>query len=128
MVGLVIVSHSSKIAEGVRDLALQMAPDYQQLIPAGGLEDGTLGTDTMKILEAVRTANDGDGVALLVDLGSGIMSAETAIELLDREFPARIADAPLVEGAVVAVIEASTGASLDEVIEAAEGVRGEEKL
>jgi dihydroxyacetone kinase phosphotransfer subunit len=128
MVGLVIVSHSSKIAEGVRDLALQMAPDYQQLIPAGGLEDGTLGTDTMKILEAVRTANDGDGVALLVDLGSGIMSAETAIELLDGEFPARIADAPLVEGAVVAVIEASTGASLDEVIEAAEGVRGEEKL
>lgn len=128
MVGLVIVSHSSKIAEGVRDLALQMAPDYQQLIPAGGLEDGTLGTDTMKILEAVRAANDGDGVALLVDLGSGIMSAETAIELLDGEFPARIADAPLVEGAVVAVIEASTGASLDEVIEAAEGVRGEEKL
>ena len=92
------------------------------------LEDGTLGTDTMKILEAVRAANDGDGVALLVDLGSGIMSAETAIELLDGEFPARIADAPLVEGAVVAVIEASTGASLDEVIEAAEGVRGEEKL
>ncbi len=128
MVGLVIVSHSSKIAEGVRDLALQMAPDYQQMIPAGGLEDGTLGTDTMKILEAVRAANDGDGVALLVDLGSGIMSAETAIELLDGEFPARIADAPLVEGAVVAVIEASTGASLDEVIEAAEGVRGEEKL
>ena len=128
MVGLVIVSHSSKIAEGVRDLALQMAPDYQQLVPAGGLEDGTLGTDTMKILEAVRAANDGDGVALLVDLGSGIMSAETAIELLDGEFPARIADAPLVEGAVVAVIEASTGASLDEVIEAAEGVRGEEKL
>ena len=128
MVGLVIVSHSSKIAEGVRDLVLQMAPDYQQLIPAGGLEDGTLGTDTMKILEAVRAANDGDGVALLVDLGSGIMSAETAIELLDGEFPARIADAPLVEGAVVAVIEASTGASLDEVIEAAEGVRGEEKL
>ena len=128
MVGLVIVSHSSKIAEGVRDLALQMAPDYQQLVPAGGLEDGTLGTDTMKILEAVRAANDGDGVALLVDLGSGIMSAETAIELLDGEFPARIADAPLVEGAVVAVIEASTGASLDEVIEAAESVRGEEKL
>ncbi len=128
MVGLVIVSHSSKIAEGVRDLALQMAPDYQQLIPAGGLEDGTLGTDTMKILEAVRAANDGDGVALLVDLGSGIMTAKTAIELLDGDFPARIADAPLVEGAVVAVIEASTGASLDEVIEAAEGVRGEEKL
>lgn len=128
MVGLVIVSHSCKIAEGVRDLALQMASDYERMIPAGGLADGSLGTDPMKILEALRSANDGDGVALLVDLGSGIMSAEAAIELLEGEFPARIADAPLVEGAVAAVIEASTGASLEEVIRAAEDVRGEEKL
>lgn len=128
MVGLVIVSHSGKIAEGVRDLALQMASDYERMIPAGGLADGSLGTDPMKILEALRSANDGDGVALLVDLGSGIMSAEAAIELLEGEFPARIADAPLVEGAVAAVIEASTGASLEEVIRAAEDVRGEEKL
>ena len=128
MVGLVIVSHSSKIAEGVRDLAGQMAPDYQNLIPAGGLEDGSLGTDPMKILDAMKTANEGDGVALLVDLGSGIMSAETAVELLDGEFPARIVDAPLVEGAVVAVVEASTGASLDEVVAAAEESRGELKL
>ena len=61
-------------------------------------------------------------------IGKNASGKTTAIELLDGEFPARIADAPLVEGAVVAVIEASTGASLDEVIEAAEGVRGEEKL
>ena len=128
MVGMVIVSHSSKIAEGVCDLALQMASDYEKMIPAGGLEDGALGTDPMRILDALRSANDGDGVAVLVDLGSGIMSAEAAIELLDGEFPARIADAPLVEGAVVAVIEASSGASLEEVIQAAESARGEEKL
>ena len=128
MVGMVIVSHSSKIAEGVCELALQMASDYEKMIPAGGLEDGALGTDPMRILDALRSANDGDGVAVLVDLGSGIMSAETAIELLDGEFPARIADAPLVEGAVAAVIEASTGASLEEVIQAAESARGEEKL
>ncbi len=128
MVGIVIVSHSCKIAEGVCDLALQMASDYKKMIPAGGLEDGSLGTDPMRILDAVRSANDGDGVAIFVDLGSGIMSAETAIDLLDGEFPARIADAPLVEGAVVAVIEAATGASLEEVIQAAENARGEEKL
>ncbi len=128
MVGLVIVSHSSKIAEGVCDLALQMASGYRQMIPAGGLKDGSLGTDPTRILDAIRSANDGNGVAVLVDLGSGIMSAETAIDLLDGEFPARIADAPLVEGAVVAVIEASTGASLEEVIHAAESARGEEKL
>lgn len=128
MVGMVIVSHSSKIAEGVCELALQMASDYEKMIPAGGLEDGSLGTDPMRILDALRSANDGDGVAVLVDLGSGIMSAEAAIELLDGEFSARIADAPLVEGAVVAVIEASTGASLEKVIQAAESARGEEKL
>ena len=128
MVGIVIVSHSCKIAEGVCDLALQMASDYKKMIPAGGLEDGSLGTDPLRILDAVRSANDGDGVAIFVDLGSGIMSAETAIDLLDGEFPARIADAPLVEGAVVAVIEAATGASLEEVIQAAENARGEEKL
>ena len=125
---MVIVSHSSKIAEGVCELALQMASDYEKMIPVGGLEDGSLGTDPMRILDALRSANDGEGVAVLVDLGSGIMSAEAAIELLDGEFPARIADAPLVEGAVVAVIEASTGAALEEVIQAAESARGEEKL
>ena len=128
MVGLVIVSHSVKIAEGVCDLALQMAPGYRQMISAGGLEDGSLGTDPMRILEAIRSANEGDGVVVLADLGSGVMGAETAIEMLEGEFPARLADAPLVEGAVTAVVEASTGASLDEVVRAAESVRGEEKL
>jgi len=128
MVGLVIVSHSAKIAEGLRDLALQMAPDYDRLIPAGGLEDGTLGTDPMRILDAVRRADNGDGVVILVDLGSGIMSAETAIDLLDGSVPARIADAPMVEGAVMAVIEAAAGASLEEVIQAAENTRNDSKL
>ena len=128
MVGVVIVSHSCKIAEGVCDLALQMAPDYANLIHAGGLKDGALGTDSMRILEAIRAANDGDGVAILTDLGSSIMSAETAVELLEGAFPARIADAPLVEGAMIAVVEASTGASLEEVIQAAENTRSAHKL
>ena len=128
MVGLVIVSHSWKIAEGVRDLAQQMAPDYNGIRCAGGLEDGEIGTDAIRILEAIRDADEGDGVALLVDLGSGILSAETAIELLDGELPARIADTPIVEGAIVAAVEASAGASLDEVIQAAEDIRGDYKL
>ena len=128
MVGLVIVSHSWKIAEGVRDLAQQMAPDYDGIRCAGGLEDGEIGTDAIRILEAIRDADEGDGVALLVDLGSGILSAETAIELLDGALPARIADTPIVEGAIVAAVEASAGASLDEVIQAAEDIRGDCKL
>ncbi len=128
MVGVVVVSHSGRIAEGVCELALQMAPGYGQMIPAGGLEDGTLGTDPMRILEAFRSADSGDGVAVLADLGSAVMSAEAAVELLEGAFPVRIADAPFVEGAVTAVVEASSGASLEEVIRAAENTRGEKKL
>ena len=125
---MVIVSHSGKIAEGLRDLALQMAPDYDHLIPAGGLEDGTLGADSMRVLDAIRRADNGDGVVILVDLGSGILSAETAIDLLDGAVPAKIADAPLVEGTVMAVIEAAAGGSLEEVIRAAESTRNDGKL
>ena len=128
MVGLVIVSHSRSLAEGVVELAQQMARDYQGLKSAGGMEDGSLGTDALRIMEAMREANEGDGVAVLADMGSGVLSAETAIELLDGEFPARIADAPLVEGAVSAAVEASCGASLDEVVRAAEDAKGVSKL
>ena len=128
MTGIVIISHSSKIAEGVCDLALQMAPGFSSLIPVGGLEDGTLGTDPVRIMEAIRHVDQGDGVVLLADLGSGIMSAEAAMELLEGDISVWIADAPLVEGAVVAVVEASAGASPEEVIRAAESTRGENKL
>ena len=123
MVGLVIVSHSWKIAEGVVDLAQQMAGDYQGLRAAGGLEDGEIGTDAVRIMEAVRDADQGDGVVILADLGSGVMSAETAVEFLEGEVNVRIADAPIVEGAVAAAVEACAGASMDEVIQAAEEAR-----
>lgn len=128
MVGLVIVSHSRSLADGVVELAQQMAQDYRGLKSAGGMEDGTLGTDAVRILEILREANEGDGVAVLADMGSGVLSAETAIELLDGEFPVRIADAPIVEGAVSAAVEASCGASLDEVIRAAEDAKVVSKL
>ncbi len=128
MTGIVIVSHSSKIAEGVCELAGQMAPGFSAMIPVGGLEDGTLGTDPVRIMEAIRSVDQGDGVVLLADLGSGIMSAEAAMELLEGEIPVWIADAPLVEGAVVAVVEASAGAAPEEVVRAAESARGEKKL
>ena len=87
---------------------------------AGG-DDGSLGTDPMRILDALRSANDGDGVAVLVDLGSGIMSAETAFELLeDEDIDVRLADAPIVEGAIAASVEAVCGGNIDEVMKAAE--------
>ena len=121
MVGLVIVSHSCKIAEGVVDLALQMAPEYEGMRAAGGLEDGEIGTDATRIMDAIEAVNTGDGVVILCDLGSAIMSAETAIELLeDSGIQIRIADAPLVEGAIVAAVEASVGASMEDIIQAAQ--------
>ncbi|MBR3312179.1 MAG: PTS-dependent dihydroxyacetone kinase phosphotransferase subunit DhaM [Solobacterium sp.] len=128
MVGIVIVSHSWKIAEGVKDLAQEMAQDFKGLFAAGGLEDGTIGTDAMRIMEACQNANDGDGVVILADIGSGIMSAETAVDFIDGEFPVQIADAPIVEGAIVAAVEASIGSSFERVIEAAEETRGFRKL
>ncbi|MBR2264504.1 MAG: PTS-dependent dihydroxyacetone kinase phosphotransferase subunit DhaM [Solobacterium sp.] len=123
MVGLVIVSHSPKIAEGIKELALEMAQGYTQLYTAGGLEDGTIGTDAVRIMEAIVSANAGDGVVILADLGSGIISAETAIDLLEEDIDVRIADAPVVEGAIVAAVEANIGNSIDQVIQAAEAMR-----
>lgn len=123
MVGLVIVSHSPKIAEGIKELALEMAQGYGQLVAAGGLEDGTIGTDAVRIMEAIQSANTGDGVVVLADLGSGIISAETAIDLLEEDIDVRIADAPVVEGAIVAAVEANIGNSIEQVIQAAEAMR-----
>ncbi len=129
MVGIVIVSHSCKIAEGIKDLTDQVAADHKGIIAAGGMEDGSIGTDSVRISEAIKEANDGDGVVLLADLGSGIMSAETAIELLDGEgIDARLADAPIVEGAITAAITAVCGSPIDQVIAAAEQTRTVKKI
>jgi phosphoenolpyruvate---glycerone phosphotransferase subunit DhaM len=120
-VGLVVVSHSAKIAEGVVELAGQMAPDVR-IRAAGGTDDGGIGTDATLIAEAIEAADDGDGVLVLVDLGSAVLSAQLAIdELVDeaRRGRVRISDSPLVEGAVVGAVQASTGSDLDEVDQAA---------
>ena len=122
-VGLVVVSHSAKVAEGVVEMAAQMAAGVR-LRAAGGTDEGGIGTDAMLIAEAIADADDGDGVLVFADLGSAVLSAQLAIdELVDeqRRGSVRIAEAPLVEGAVIAAIQASTGSSLDEVDAAARG-------
>jgi PTS hybrid protein len=122
-VGLVVVSHSAKIAEGVVELARQMAKAVR-IQAAGGTDDGGIGTDATLIAEAIAAADEGDGVLVLVDLGSAVLSAQVAIDELvdsDTRGRVRIAEAPVVEGAVVAAIQASTGSRLDEVDEAARG-------
>jgi PTS hybrid protein len=122
-VGLVVVSHSAKVAEGVVEMAAQMAAGVR-LQAAGGTDDGGIGTDATLIAEAIAAADEGDGVLVFADLGSAVLSAQLAIdELVDerRRGSVRIAEAPLVEGAVIAAIQASTGSSLEEVDAAARG-------
>jgi PTS hybrid protein len=118
---MVIVSHSAKIAEGIVELAAQMAGEVV-IKAAGGTDDGGIGTDAGMIAEAIEAADSGDGVLILVDLGSAVLSTTLAIEeLIGEEIRGRvrIAEAPVVEGAVIGAVQASTGASLDEVERAA---------
>lgn len=122
-VGLVVVSHSVRIAEGTVELARQMAGEVR-IEAAGGTGDGQIGTDATLIARSIEAADSGEGVLVLVDLGSAVLSARMAIEELldeDRRGRVRIADAPLVEGAVVGAVQAGVGASLDEVEQAARG-------
>lgn len=128
MVGIVIVSHSRKAAEGICELAMQMAGENKKIIACGGMEDGSIGTDATRIMAAIQEADSGDGVLLLCDLGSGIISAQTAIDLLEEPIEVKIADAPILEGAVSAAVQASFGSSLDEVVEAAEIAKTMNKL
>lgn len=128
MVGIVLVSHSWKIAEGIKDLALEMAHGYEGIRCAAGLEDGTIGTDAVRIMEAIQDADSGDGVVVLADLGSGVISAEMAIDMLDGAVKVQLADAPIVEGSVIAAVEASIGSSFERVVEEAEKTREFRKI
>jgi phosphoenolpyruvate---glycerone phosphotransferase subunit DhaM len=118
-VGLVIVSHSARIAEGVVELAAQMAPSVI-IAPAGGTDDGGIGTSFDKVQAALAAADTGDGAVVLCDLGSAVLTAETALDFADDPERIRIADAPIVEGAVAAAVAAESGAGLDQVLAAAQ--------
>ena len=122
IVGVVIVSHSPKVAEGAADMVRQMVGDEVPCAWTGGNPVGELGTDPVKIHDAIDRVWSEAGVAVLVDLGGAEMNTEMAIEMLDdaRSAKVRICNAPIVEGAVVAATEASGGAPLDAVCAAAE--------
>ena len=117
-VALVLVSHVREIADGVRRLAAQMAPDVSILV-AGGDDDGGVGTSFDKVMAALEEARGDSGTAVLYDLGSALLTAETAVEMLGEE-GVRIVDAPLVEGTLAAATAAQQGADLAEVARAAE--------
>lgn len=122
MVGIVVVSHSKKLAQEIIGFSMEMAQTDIKVINAGGTSDERFGTDATIIMNAIQKADDGSGVVILVDLGSAIMSANMAIEFLDEDLQKRvfIADAPIVEGAIAAISQASIGSSLEEVKKSAE--------
>ena len=121
-VGIVIVSHSPKIAEGAAEMVRQMVGDRVPLAWTGGDPGGHLGTDVAKIINAIEQVWSPAGVAVLVDLGGAESNSEMAVEMLGTERAARVAvcNAPIVEGAVVAATEASGGSTLDAVKRMAE--------
>ncbi len=125
MVGIVIVSHSAKAADGIKELALQMSGGSSSIEAAGGLTDGSIGTDAVRIMEAVRKVDDGDGVVILADLGSAVLSSSLALELIEEAVRERvkIADAPILEGTIIAAVQASIGDTVENVLVAAEESR-----
>jgi dihydroxyacetone kinase phosphotransfer subunit len=121
-VGIVIVSHSPKVAEGAADMVRQMVGDDVPLAWTGGNPDGGLGTSFAAIVDAIDRAWSEAGVAILVDLGGAETNSEMAVEMLseDRRGRVVVCNAPIVEGAVIAATEASGGANLAVVRRTAE--------
>jgi len=125
-VGLLLVSHSSKIAEGVAELAHQMAASVT-IVAAGGTDEDGIGTSFEKVQSGLASADSGDGVVVLYDLGSALLTTETAVDFLDDDDVrgrVRVVDAPLVEGAVAAAVAAEMGSGLDDVVAAARTAGG----
>ncbi len=126
MVGIVIVSHSQKLAESVVELAGLMALNAP-IAAAGGMEDGGFGTSFEKIQAAITSVYSEDGVVVLMDLGSAVMTTEMVVELFEGKKVA-MADCPLVEGAVVAAIDSVGGVSFEDMMEHLGKVWGTRKI
>jgi phosphoenolpyruvate---glycerone phosphotransferase subunit DhaM len=128
-VGIVLVSHSAALAEGAAELAAQISGGTVAIIPAGGTDDGRLGTSVAKVQRAVKLADGGAGVVVLPDLGSAVLTVRAMLgEAGDRPAPVELADAPFVEGAVAATVAAAGGGDISAVLAAAEEARHARKL
>jgi dihydroxyacetone kinase phosphotransfer subunit len=126
MVGIVLVSHSPKVAEGLAELIAQIGSADVPVAVAGGTADGRLGTNPDRIHEAIAEADQGDGVVVIPDLGSAVLAVKTVLELTGDGVV--MVDAPFVERAVSAAVIASTGAPLEAVRDAAAQARDVPKL
>ena len=119
MTSIVLVSHSEILARAVKELADQQTQGKARIAAVGGTgdPDHPFGTDAMAILDAIQSVYDDDGVLVLMDLGSAVMSAEMAVEFMDPEQAAHVqlSAGPFVEGAMAAAVQASIGANLESV-------------
>ena len=125
MVGIVLVSHSKKVAEGIEELAREMVPREIPLVSIGGDEDGRIGTDIDEIIEAVESVYGEEGVMVIGDVGSSLVNSKEALDVLELEGYEKVAvsNAPLVEGGIIAAVEANLGKSLQEIKQKVESKR-----
>jgi phosphoenolpyruvate---glycerone phosphotransferase subunit DhaM len=127
LVGIVLVSHSLELARGLADLASQVAGTEVRVEPAGGGPGGSLGTNGDAVREAILRADRGQGVVVLADLGSAVLTVRHVLEG-QANGHIRLVDAPFVEGAVAAAVMSSAGQALEDVVRAAEDARGASKF
>ncbi len=114
-VGIVLVSHSEKVTDGLKEIIREVIEDVP-VESAGGMEDGLIGTSVDKITTAIRQADQGRGVLIFYDLGSAKMNTDLAIELADLQEEVELVEAPLIEGAYVGAVEASIGRDMTEIL------------
>jgi phosphoenolpyruvate---glycerone phosphotransferase subunit DhaM len=120
-VGIVLVSHSAALAEGAAELASQVAGGMVPVIPAGGTDDGGLGTSAAKVTQAIKQADRGAGVLIVPDLGSAVLTVRALLaDPDDLPEPVDLVDAPFIEGVVAATVTAAAGADIAAVRGAAE--------
>ncbi|HEY2238414.1 MAG TPA: dihydroxyacetone kinase phosphoryl donor subunit DhaM [Streptosporangiaceae bacterium] len=120
-VGIVLVSHSAALADGAAELASQVAGGTVPVIPAGGTDDGGLGTSAVKVEQAIKQADRGAGVLVVPDLGSAVLTVRALLaDPDDLPGPVELVDAPFIEGVVAATVMAAAGADIDAVRGAAE--------
>jgi len=128
LVGIVLVSHSFELAHGLAALTSQLAGDEVRVEPAGGGPNGTLGTTDDTVRAAIARADRGQGVVVLADLGSSVLTVRHLLEEGHGNGHVRLVDAPFVEGAIAAAVTSSAGQDLEDVVHAAEEARGARKF
>jgi PTS hybrid protein len=127
-VGIVLVSHSAALAGGTAEVAGQISGGCVVIAPAGGTDDGGIGTSIARVREALQKAGPGAGAVILPDLGSSVLTVRALLAEEDFPWPVAVADAPFVEGAVAATVAAAAGGDVGAVLRAAEEARHARKL